>query len=430
MTIKGGVKSEPSDSVCGFIATGGKKKTVNTGVKPKGEMLGYYEQGSNIKVVYLSSNDKKKTNKLKICTFNSKYKLTSTKTVKLTGFTYKQRSESKYYHANDGSNYIFIGRDRIKTDKDQTYLKVIKYSKDWKKLKTISIKHKKSDYGTKCNYIDYDIIRYLVETDGDLYFSVQLSYDPGILFSSPDVEYEAYKLDLKTMKKVKAVLLSNSVYKDNTLFQSLTDGSSKVFITAKDKNNNTIIDASKKIGSKESNSSVKVYATEAGQKNIMTFGCYTKNNEYDHEKNNVFIVLTDRKTGKSKIKALTKNNEDNNINVGSIYIYKITDNCFVISYKEYHHDPKTDDLTIEKPIYVYIDGNGKILKKKSGTIGGKDAKIRKGFFVSPSTYRKKTGTKKVKEYDEFGDYIRTKTVNVYSDADYISFVKTPVYVKQ
>ena len=89
----------------------------------------YYSQGSKLYAAcYLGK-------KMKIYGFNSKLKKVSTKIVKLP----KHDIWGGMYHGPDGNNYVVLGYANLKESTTKTVVKVIKYSKKWKKGKIASI---------------------------------------------------------------------------------------------------------------------------------------------------------------------------------------------------------------------------------------------------------------------------------------------------
>ena len=134
VTIKGGVKSEPSDSVCGFLATGGKRTVVKTNLvrNDNEQLLGSYVKDGLLNEVFLFGRvdyTNENSKKIIIRTYNKKnyakkMKVKSTKTIKLNQFKKSELEFGGFYHANDGSNFILVGKDHDKTDKTKTYIKL------------------------------------------------------------------------------------------------------------------------------------------------------------------------------------------------------------------------------------------------------------------------------------------------------------------
>ena len=105
---------------------------------------------------------------------------------------------------------------------------------------------------------------------------------------------------------------------------------------------------------------------EVGQKNIVTVGSSVPHNKtlkgvkgYDYSYNhNVYVITTDRETGKSNFKWLTKfNPKTSKYTVNDARLVKVTDNRFAVIYNV------TNRKTGKKVLHcVYIDNNGKVIK--------------------------------------------------------------------
>ncbi|MBR1373761.1 hypothetical protein IJ556_04850, partial [bacterium] len=145
VTVKDKYKSG-SASVSGMVSVSGKKKEVKTGKKLNGECsVGIYEQGGKLKEVFFNNNYDKNRNELIIRTYNKNLKVTNTKKVTLNSFKYDELDFGGFYHSDkDDSNYVVVGRDNYKESKKKVVIKVIKYSKNWKKQKVTSIKANQS----------------------------------------------------------------------------------------------------------------------------------------------------------------------------------------------------------------------------------------------------------------------------------------------
>ena len=429
VTIKGGVKSEPSDSVCGFLATGGKKKTVKTNIALKNNeySVGLYEQDGKIKEVFRIKDEINKKYSLKIRTYDDDMNVISTKTIKLSEFAFDDFQFGGFYHAQNGCNYVLIGRWRKKSDKNRTYVKLIKYSKSWKKQKVLNLKFTDKTYESITPFIEG--YAEMAEYDGKLYiyfFVTQAKgYKGGTLVTNTNISYE---INLDTMKLTKSALNDTygsyteqaAVYKDNTLYRSNYQyfNPEGVNVSATDrKNSKNSFEVYKKFPfeltsyNDDMNPSLGMGGISVGQKNIITVGAVEKK---DNVKN-AYIILTDRKTGKSKLKWLTKyDKKKTNKSVRTTCIKKVTDNCFAVFYKVNGHS-----------YCKYIDNNGKVLKTRDykSLYFNKNMIIHNGYFVYTKEY---AIGEKVYLYTKDG-----QKIGPFKRYDYkLQTFKIPVYVKQ
>ena len=74
--------------------------------------------------------------KLRVCTLDSKFNVSNKKTLTLP----KKSTFCGFYHGIDGKNYVAVCFDNYKESKTKTVIQVIQYSSKWKKLKTSYIK--------------------------------------------------------------------------------------------------------------------------------------------------------------------------------------------------------------------------------------------------------------------------------------------------
>ncbi|MBR1749399.1 MAG: hypothetical protein IJ740_00765 [Ruminococcus sp.] len=242
-----------------------------------------------------------------------------------------------------------------------------------------------------------------------------------------------YEIDIKTMKltsnnsngKLDSSYRTVKYEKDNVEYEACWTSKdiSGVYISATDKKTGkNIFTTYKKYSCEE-----KPDLTEpdldisVGQKNILTVGTISKKDISQ----NLYVIVTDKKTGKSKLKWLTKLDE-NSDKKSVLYasVEKVTDNCFAVFYTLGVWSPKTDNYKSQY-YCMYIDNEGKILKTRNykSQYYGDYKTIKNGYFYSVSEYKVSkevylTG-KNGEKYGPFKDYDRK-----------MQLVKIPVYVKQ
>lgn len=376
---------------------------------------------SNEYVNYYTANGKfymvcqQQWGKLYIYTFDSKMNYKGKKTIKLGNYD----MYGGFYAGIDGNFYVVVGYSNYKEQDNKTVIKVMQYDSKWKLKKTAKIKGSASNmfegiyspfYGGSCR-MDMNGSTLYIHTARQMYkTSDGLRHQSNINFA----------IDTKTMKyKVtEDAYCSHSFnqfvkFKDNGLYladhgdaypRSITLTMAKNYGTKNELTTRT--DVFKLLGDIGANyTGATVGGMEIGAENVLICGTAqphkdmikgvtgfgnvkTKNGEYVLLKNNVYLTVTNRETGKRKCIWLTKNNpKTTNVTVGDTRMVKLSDTRFAILY---------ETSTGKKNVlnYVVVDNNGKKIysKKYSGYImnGSSQPILYKGYiqWASPS-YREK-----------------------------------------
>ena len=396
-TIIGGKTSKASSSVSSFVPVGGKRKftdaskvhgafdQVTYSVHAAPENSYYYVQGSSLKKVSCNVNSEKSRLELKIDTFDKNAKYKSTKTVKIKGIDFGKAVYGGTYHAADGYNYVVIGFMNFSEKKNAVVFKVQKYNKSWKKVKTLSITSKQISYSG----IQYPTLGGSLRMDmsgSTLYVHTCAQH-----FMSSDGKRhqwsEAFQINTKTMKLVKnpyTLGISHSFnqfakFKDGSLYCSdqgdaYPRGIEIVGITNyKDYDNYDGFFMTDPFTFKgepgDNNTGATLDGLEVGQKYIISTGVSVPHGKAvkgvkgfkETYNKNLYLILTDRYTGKSTFKWLTSYDpKTSKYTVTSARLVKITDNSFAIIYNLYNNKTGFDTMHI-----MFIDGSGKVVLKKS-----------------------------------------------------------------
>ncbi|WP_156947411.1 hypothetical protein [Ruminococcus sp. NK3A76] len=345
----------------------------------------YYTQNGILNIVEypFPYDDDSPIRQIKIYTLDKNMKLKSTKSINFSGIESYEFIWGGFYHAYDGSNYVVVGNNNHSLKKGVTVIKVIKYSKDWKKLKTLNIKSDVT-YTYDGIYEPFAGGSLKMDASGNKLFIYTCRqtfpiYDRGIHQTNI-----AFEVNTDTMKLVKYPYnnyTSHSFnqfvkFKDNTLY--LADHGDgyprgvKVVSAASYTGYSSYGKSFKKTpfaingGYGENYTGTTIGGMEIGQKNIITVGSSVPHNKtlksikgykksYNH---NVYVIATDRETGKSTFKWLTKYNpKTSGYTVNDARLVKVTDNRFAVIYNV------TTKKTGKKVLHcVYIDGSGNVIK--------------------------------------------------------------------
>ncbi|MBR1663927.1 MAG: hypothetical protein IJ696_06345 [Ruminococcus sp.] len=449
VTIKGKHKSGPV-SVSGMVSVSGKKKEVKTGKKINDEeSVGIYEQGGKLKEVFFNNNYDKKRNELIIRTYNKNLKVTNTKKVTLNSFKYDELDFGGFYHSEkDDSNYIVVGRYNGKESRKKVVIKVVKYSKNWKKQKVTSIKADQS-------YVFNGIVQPFRSGNVDIAESGNrlFVYTSRLMFVHSDgLNHQsniAFEINTKTMKLRKNPYnnyVSHSFqqfarYKDNDLYLADTGDAYPrgIQLTAVDSHDTAKAGEYDTLFSKlpfkfkgqtgDNFTGGFIGGMEVGKDKIITVGAAQPH--YKKVKGvsgfdgnfNLYVIATDRKTGKSTFKWLTEYHpKKSKYSVDVVRLVKVTDDCFAIFYtvnKAYQSS---------KTYCIYINNSGKVIKKRKsyGNMAlGHNMTVYNGNIVFSSAY---TTTKRVTEKYKT-PWGTTETYWYNEDTTKLKMTKIPAYVK-
>lgn len=331
----------------------------------------YYYQKSKLYVVcHVGSS-------LKIYGFNAKMDKVSTKTVKLP----KHDCWGGVYHGPDGNNYVAIGYKNLKQSKSKTVIKVIKYSNAWKKGKTASISGSASN-GFDGIYLPFQAGSASFDMQGSKLYLLTCRE----MFATEDGLHHqsniAFSIDTKTMK----AKTDNVAYISHSFNQRVRFKDGSIYIAdhgdAYDRGMcltwqdayGTSAASSKTalpfafMGSTGLNyTGATMGGMEVGSSNILVCGTSQPHNYkvagvkgFSNYKQNVFVTVTNRTTGKSSVKWLTSINPRKGAqSVSEARMEKIDDNRFAVLYGIYGKSKKPTARC------VVIDGNGKKLSTKS-----------------------------------------------------------------
>ena len=327
----------------------------------------YYKVGNKTYVVCLQSNGKT----LKVYGLNSKDKIVSTKTVKLPK---KTEMFGGFYHGEDGNFYVAVGYGNPKESKTKTVIQVIQYNKKWKKLKTASIKGGASNYFEGI-YIPFDAANVSFAMQGTTLYlftgrEMFLNKNDGLHHQSNI----SFAINTKTMKAEEAneSYASHSFnqrarFKDGDLYlvdhgdaypRSIALTTVTKYQAGKNGENIqgvSLFDLHGNIG--DNFTGCKLAGMEVGAGNVITVGTAQphsykvggkKGFQYGWE-DNLFVAVTNRKTGKTSVKWLTKYKPTRKKNIlGEARLVKLSDYRFAVL------------VSIDGKLHYYaLDQNGK-----------------------------------------------------------------------
>ena len=378
--VVGDQRSEKYSTKAAFIPKN-YKTTKKYTAKPLDTASGFYQytEGSNYKIVcYINEYDNKQ--KLKIYTFDSKKKLKSTKTINLTKLL-KFDVLGGVYHAPDGNNYMAVGCYNYKESRTKTVIKVVKFDKNWKKIKTASIKANAS------NSFDGIVAPFRAGTVAfDMLGSKLYMFTARTMFVHSDgLNHQsniAFEIDTKTMKAKERNIsyCSHSFnqfvkFKDGSLY--LADHGDAyprgIKISIADDyglpSESSLYDVPfiflGEIGDNATGATLRGF--EVSENNVIVVGNAEPHGSKIKGKSgfkgysrNLFMTITNRKTADSKLVWLTKFDPEGKKSVRGVWFKKLTDNRFAIIYGVENTKTYKNSL-----YYMAIDENGKILYKTS-----------------------------------------------------------------
>lgn len=429
VAVYGNVKSEPSMSFAGMLPKSGKasgktqtkvnQEEVTAWTWQKGDsvsVLGgkgqysgwnwakpdqtyYYESGGKYCVVCVQDNGS-----LQISELNLSMKYTSQKKVKLG----KYDVWGGFYKGTDGNFYVAVGYYNLKESDSKTVIKVMKYNSKWKLQKTCSIKGSASN-AFKGIYSPFEAGSCRMDMQGSTLYvhtARQMYMHSDGLRHQSNISFE---INTKTMKYAAAddSYVSHSFnqyvkFKDGNLYQvDHGDGYPRA-ITLTITNNyqtqkETSVEAEvfKFKGYTGDNfTGAQVGGAEVGYKNVLICGTAQPHGykvkgvtgSGNGLKENVFVVVADRETGKSQVKWLTTYNpKTSKTTVSEARMVKLSDKRFAILYN-------TETNGKDKLHYVVVDNNGKKVYSKNYNgmyLYGKSQPILyKGYIQWVATYLK------------------------------------------
>lgn len=282
-----------------------------------------------------------------------------------------------FYHGTDGNFYIAIGYNNLKESKTKTVIKVIKYDKNWKKVKTANIK------GGVSNVFEGIYIPFRAgNCSMDMKGSTLYIHTAREMFVHSDGLHHQSNISFATDTKTMKAKASNDSYVSHSFNQYVRFDNDNLYLVDHGDGyprsvNLTIV---KNYGQKDSTSSeydlfnikgssgenytgCTVGGMEVGKKNVMVCGTaqphYFKikgvsgmNYGYAH---NVYLIVANKETGKKKTIWLTQNNPKTTKTViGDTRMIKLDDNRFGIMYT-------TTTGNKSKLNYVVVDNDGKII---------------------------------------------------------------------
>lgn len=352
-------ESDFSESVSQFIPKKGKVKTVKQNkMDPNpggsGQYNGnwahsdhtyYYQVKGRIHVVCVQDDAA-----LKIYTMDSKMRVKSTKTIKIGYDVW-----GGFYHGADGNFYVAVGYHNYLESRKKEVIKVIKYNSRWKKEKTASIKGGASNV-FRGIYEPFDAGNCRMDMQGStLYLATSRS-----MFKGQDgLRHQSnisFQIDTRKMKVKQAndsyvshsfnqfvkfkggnlYLLDHGDAYPRALLLTMVNGYGRADAEKKRK---TLFSFQGETG--ENYTGCTTGGMEIGKNNVLVCGTSVPH-KYNVKgvsgygnglKKNVYLSLTNRRTGKTKVKWLTKYHAISSpVTVGEVRMVKLSDTRFAILY--------------------------------------------------------------------------------------------------
>lgn len=333
------------------------------------ENVSYYILNGALHIVEAGSN------KITDYTLSSSLKVKKKKVIKLN-FEYW----GGFYKDDNNNFYVVVGYGNPSESKSKIVIKIIKYNKNWKKIKSAGIKGGVSN-SFQGIYIPFDAGSCRMEMIGSkLYIHTCRE-----MFEIDGVHHQSnisFQLDTNTMK----VKTANDCYCSHSFNQFVkSDGGDLYLLDHGDAYPRsillTIVNNYRK--SNESHDSISLFdfegetgdndtgctigGMEIGKKHVVVCGTSypnkykvrtpKKGEKFDRD--NVFVVIANKETGKKSLKWLTTySNKNSNIEIGETRMVKIDDNHFAVLY----------NTTVNYSSvlhYVVINDAGTIVYKKN-----------------------------------------------------------------
>lgn len=378
-------ESDFSKSVSQFIPKSGKAQTVEQNNVSQNTSFGgqyggnwahsdntyYYQANGKLHVVCVQSDAS-----LKIYTLDSALKVKNTKTIKI-GYD----CWGGFYQGPDGNFYVAVGYKNYQESRKKTVIKVIKYNSKWKKGKTAIIKGGASNSFVGI-YEPFDAGNCRMDMQGTTLYLVT----SRTMFQGSDgLRHQSnisFKIDTKKMK----VKQANDSYVSHSFnqFVKFKDGSLYVLDHGDAYPRSLVLTMVDGYGTEDSSrdrkgvfsfqgetgdnyTGCKTGGMEIGEKNVLTCGTSVPHkykvkgiSGYDRSlKKNVYLTLTNRKTGKTKVKWLTQYNpQTTSVTVGEARMVKLSDTRFAILYS-------ITQGTASEMQYVVVSDSGKKIYTKT-----------------------------------------------------------------
>lgn len=356
--------------------------------KQMGEILCNYRRGNSYYVIsrqnHYGNISGVAARRIYITKYNRNFKLSSVRTITLP----KYSSWGGFYKGPDGNFYIAIGNINW-TDKKKTVIQVLKYNNNWKHTGTCRIYSKgKSDIRTPFNDS--------ISMEGSSHDTTEFSMVGNSLYLTSSIDYYepgyisligrmSWVIDTKTMRAKRIDSSYGGGYygtriqfRNGLMYAAGLGPESmelKVSVTENydDENKQTKDFTAFKLTSSANYMSVYANLSEmevCGQK-VLTCGkaqpnsskikgCTGVNGEYA---NNIYLTVTDTKTGQSKVKWITKYNPKikRDPNVSEPQMIRLSDTRFAILFDTCIYQKGELKSTLH---YYVVDENGKVVYKK------------------------------------------------------------------
>lgn len=373
VTLTTAGKSDASKAVSQFIPKSAGKKTKKLKIKRQyDDLFYYYEAGGKLHIV-------QKTKNLKIYTMTAGMNVKKVKTVKLG----KYDKWGGFYHGPDGKFYVAVGYRNPKESRTKTVIKVMQFSSGWKKQKTASIKGSaKNAYEGICSPFDAGECR--MDMSGNMLYMhtarTMFKHEDGLNHQSNI----SFLIDTKTMKAQEpdGSYVSHSFdqyvkFKDGSLYlldrgdaypRALTLMAVDRFGTSGASSNSwNIFKFMGAIG--DNYTGCQSGGMEVGSRNVLTTGVscphkYKIKGVTGYKSQyacNLYLTVTDRVTGKTTVKWLTRNNpKSRKIDLYAARMVKLSDERFSIIASQIKNGRAST-------LYMVVDGNGRKIYGKNYT---------------------------------------------------------------
>ena len=277
------------------------------------------------------------------------------------------------YYCGAEYNFFVFGENNEDEDNSKEIMRVVKYSKDWNRIGSCSLK------GLDTRIPFYDGSLDMAESNGTLYVhtchQMYSGYQENISLAFDENKMELKESDYHNKKKVGIT----TYYSTGSVYSHLmeADSSDVFFLThealipvgvtiaqvpsgdaMKKKKTSTVIDLSKSAEIKSTNTGISVGGFEITEKNcLIAFNGvdYQTDNFEPNGVRNVYFMVTDRGLTKSKSVKLTDYTDKKKIKVGTPQMVKINSDKFLLLWEEFDHQNRTAVTKL-----ALIDSSGKV----------------------------------------------------------------------
>ena len=274
------------------------------------------------------------------------------------------------FYSGKDYNYLAFGQENPNESDDREVVRIVKYSKDWKKISSTSIKGANT-------YIPFDAgtLR-MTETDGKLYvYTCHEMYSEGDgVHHQANMIFVINESDMTVVDSHYDVMNISVGYVSHSFNQFIkTDGKSifrvdhgdaypRAISIIKSDVDGAITDVDYSLPLEISgNIGYNFTGTTVGGFELSANECIIVGSSVDHESENVdlygtkniFVSITDKDFSKDKLIWLTAYKESSNIQVGNPQLVKINDGQFFVMWEETNEE--TNSLTTKM---LTIDTNG------------------------------------------------------------------------